>query len=112
MNDLRKINTWHGIMTTELNSNTSDDELNSMMNTTIGAIIDAFIQIPEEFHSITVEDLIDLIISDEEEEMEEIITGIFMKRFEKEPTDEDFEKLATALGKFAIAFGVKLEEDS
>lgn len=108
MDNLRKTNAFFGSIINDVNTDMSDKEINSMMNMTLGGIIDALIEMPDEIKRLTFDDLMTICLTNDNEEIERIFT----KCFDEEPTEERMNEFIEGLMKFSEIIGIDFEEDS
>ena len=101
MDDLRKINGALGNTITELNTNTTDEEVAKFMKITLGDVIKAVNRIPERCRDITMNDLIDLAIgvySEEDIDEDELMKKLF--HIDETVSEEELEQIGKDLADF------------
>lgn len=107
MDNLRKTNTVLGTAINLVNSDTTDDELDSMMNQTIGEWIDAMAAIPECIRKLTFDKLFTFILKalDNTEKTDEDFEEIGALFFDHDPTEAEMQEALDGLELFGKAFG-------
>ena len=103
MDNLRKTNIFLGKAVTCVNEE-PDEEINSIMETTLGTWIDELQKVPDFLRKLTFGDLMDIILDIDEDRFEETVKE---KIFEgREPSDEELEEFFNGLMTFSTAIGL------
>ena len=100
MDKLRKTNAFIGSITKDVNMDMTDDEINTMMNITVGQYVDALSGLPESIKKLSVEDLLDLSLN-----VEDCIDEILERLFGDDPSDEELEEFYNGFMKISKLFG-------
>jgi hypothetical protein len=108
MDNLRKLNAYHGMMTKKINEEATDSEIDSFVRSTLGDWKKLFMNLPDVMEHLTFEDLMDINMMDDDK-----IEEVFMRKCfpNGEPTEEEMEEAAKGLIQFTSLLGIDISED-